>query len=564
MRYRQLLFFLALAMCTSFANGQNQNPLFIPDTLSGTVFDLNMAPSTMQFRAGTPTETYGINQDYLGPTMIFNSGDFITLNVTNNLPDTSTMHWHGMHVSAMDDGGPHTKIFPGDTWSPDFTVLDEATTFWYHPHLHHKTAFQVYHGAAGMIIVRDENEASLSLPRTYGVDDFPLIIQDKSFDENNQLVFENLSDSVMVNGTFNPYLEVPAQMVRFRMLNAANQRVFNFVPPPGLPAFQIASDGGLLEQPIPITRMRLAPGERAEVVIDFSGSSNLNFLGTCNNSELGNGISGGPGSPGGPPTPLDGNDFSLIQFRVRPPTANPVTMLSPNLNTIEAPDPADADRVRTKYFDTDANGFFAINSMLFSMDHMNDTILLGDTEIWEIVNVTDIAHPFHIHDVQFHIIYLNGLPIPPHLRGRKDVILVTPGDSIRFIAIFEDFADDVVPYMYHCHNLFHEDAGMMAQFLVVENPLSIENDLLEDANPRFGVYPNPTNDKLIVHPKEGIIDQDLTIEVLNVWGQRLQAIDVRLGVSEVDIQLDAYPTGIYLLNITDEDGRKEVIRVMKQ
>ncbi|MEM7038798.1 MAG: multicopper oxidase domain-containing protein, partial [Bacteroidota bacterium] len=409
-----------------------QNPLFIPDTLTGPVYNLELAPGKMAWLPGDSTITHGINQDYLGPTLIMNKGDNITLNVTNSIVDTTTMHWHGMHVAPSDDGGPHTTIVPGDTWSPDFEVLDEATTFWYHPHLHYKTAQHVYSGASGMIILRDTHEAALPLPRTYGVDDFPIIIQDKAFNANNQLIFAEVGDTVMINGTMNPFLEVPAQMVRFRLLNGSNQRVYNFAVPNNLNAFQIGTDGGLLSAPLPITRMRLAPGERAEIVIDF-GPQPLNSVipMSCNNSELGPGITGGQGGPqGGPGNLLDNQDFAFIEFRVRPPHMNGVNTLPPNLNTYAPWDENDADLTRIKTFDTiPPAGFpYLINSTPFNLSVVNDTLVKDAIEIWEIRNETDIAHPFHIHDIQFYVIEFNGNPPPPHWRGKKDLVLLEPGD----------------------------------------------------------------------------------------------------------------------------------------
>lgn len=132
------------------------------------------------FHPGEPVATIGYNGDLLGPTLILNRGEQVILNVTNQLPDMTTTHWHGMHVSAENDGGPHSVILPGTTWSPSFTVLDRASTFWYHPHGHGLTDYQVSLGAAGMIIVRDAEEAALDLPRAYGVDDIPLILQTKA------------------------------------------------------------------------------------------------------------------------------------------------------------------------------------------------------------------------------------------------------------------------------------------------------------------------------------------------------------------------------------------------
>ena len=306
------------------------NALNIPDTLVGPVFNLDVGQHKVQFLStGDSTDTYGINQDILGPTLIFNKGDFININVTNHLPDMSTMHWHGMHVAPEDDGGPHSIIEIDSTWSIDFTVLDEACTMWYHPHLHHMTAEQVYNGAAGMIIIRDNHEASLNLPRTYGVDDFPMIIQDKSFDSlSNQFIFEEMSDTVMVNGTLDSYLEVPAQVVRFRLLNGATQRVFNLGFPPQLPVLMIGSDGGLLEQPFPANRVQIAPGERAEIVVNFMGHQGMNFPLFAFNSEMSDGVSGGPNGPSGRPgNPLDGVDFLVTEFRVVGQSANPVTQM---------------------------------------------------------------------------------------------------------------------------------------------------------------------------------------------------------------------------------------------
>ena len=134
--------FLCLIATIVFSSTFSQpfnTPLVIPDTLSGDTIDLTIQPSTYQFLPGNATNTFAYNGDYLGPTVISDKGNFVQLNVTNNLPDTTTTHWHGMHVAPEDDGGPHTAIIPGATWSPDFEVLDNATTFWYHPHLHGET-----------------------------------------------------------------------------------------------------------------------------------------------------------------------------------------------------------------------------------------------------------------------------------------------------------------------------------------------------------------------------------------------------------------------------------------
>lgn len=566
MNFKQnLVIWVLLLVGSSGAFAQQfVNPLFIPDTLMGSTYNLTLATSKVGFLPGDSTDTHGINAPYLGPTLIMNKWDHVYMNVTNNIADTTTMHWHGMHVSSEDDGGPHTAIPPGTTWSPDFVIYDEATTHWYHPHLHHKTATHVYKGAAGMIIIHDSSELALNLPHTYGVDDFPMIIQDKSFDSTtNQLIYTELADTMMVNGTMGAYLEVPAQMVRFRYLNASNQRVYNLGFPPQVSAFQIGSDGGLLEAPLPITRMLLGPGERAEVVVDFGGQNGLVGPLKAANSEMVDGVSGAPNGPGGGPNcPLDGVDFDILQFRIMPPTANAVTSLPPVLNSHDIPDPNDADVIRTKIFDADTSGFpYLINSTPFNMMTVNDTVQLGDTEIWQLYNNTDVAHPFHIHDIQFFIIELNGNPPPAHLAGRKDVVLSVPGDSIKFITVFEDFSNDTIPYMYHCHNLFHEDAGMMGQFIVTAG---VGRDKPVVEGPFFTVYPNPAREKIKMKLDPGIHGEITEIELIDMMGKTVKKYTPAPGVSDYEISLDGLDRAMWFLRVTTREGAQGVVRFIRQ
>ncbi len=209
-----------------------QNPLFIPPAISGTSFNLDIQNGITQFYPGINTPTYGINGPLLAPTLIVNKWDMVTMNVTNNLTgsgNSTTIHWHGLHVPAEDDGGPHQIISQGTTWSPDFQILNSAGTFWYHPHGDNKTDLHVSRGIAGMIIIKDSVESSLVLPRTYGVDDFPIIVQSKSFDILNQIAISTQTDTaICVNGVINPYLDAPAQVIRFRLLNGSSSRVYNF------------------------------------------------------------------------------------------------------------------------------------------------------------------------------------------------------------------------------------------------------------------------------------------------------------------------------------------------
>jgi bilirubin oxidase len=483
--------------------GNAQNPLLIQSTLTGTDINLTLQNGTTQFYPGQITNTMGVNGNILGPTLILNQGDFVNFSVTNQLAETTTVHWHGLHVSPENDGGPHTTIAANSTWSPSFTIMDKAATYWYHPHLHHFTDKHISKGIAGMIIVKDTDEAALNLPRTYGIDDFPLIIQTKDFDANNQIVVHSNSDDViMVNATIDPFLNVPSQVVRYRVLNGSSQRAFNLGLDNNQPFHQIASDGGLLSSPVQLTRLLLAPGERAEILIDFSGMNGETVYLKSYSSELQNGIYGAtnPGMGAGMtmngynPNPLNGSDFNIIQFTIITQSTNPITAIPSNLVTVTPIPAGNSNITRTLTFtpvtmgSNQLNGDFLINGSTMDLDVINYSVPLNNTEIWELTNQSAISHPFHIHDVQFNILTRNGVAPPVNEQGRKDVVLVKPQETVRFIAKFEDFTSDTVPYMYHCHLLTHEDGGMMGQFIVT-NVLSVNENFIDD---KFRIYPNPS------------------------------------------------------------------------
>ncbi|MBK7943496.1 MAG: multicopper oxidase domain-containing protein [Flavobacteriales bacterium] len=167
-------------------------------------------------------EHLGASAEYLGPTLILHRGDTARIRIHNELAEMTSMHWHGMHVPGEMDGGPRRIIDPGDSFMAEFVVKTPAATYWYHPHPHELTAEQANFGIAGFIVVRDEEEEQLALPRDYGVDDFPVVIQDRKFLPSGDFAFYPFGDSVLVNGTPNAYLECPAQVVRLRLLNGSN------------------------------------------------------------------------------------------------------------------------------------------------------------------------------------------------------------------------------------------------------------------------------------------------------------------------------------------------------
>jgi bilirubin oxidase len=539
-----------------------QTPLLIPDTLVGTSLELTLQNGTFSFFSGQNTTTMGVNGNILGPTLIINKDDFVDIAVNNQLDETTTIHWHGMHVSASNDGGPHTTIAPFEIWNPQFTVLDKAGTYWYHPHLHENTNKHVSLGIAGFIIVRDDDEAALDLPRTYGLDDFPLVIQTKDFDMNNQIVVPSNSDNtLMVNATIDPNLNVPAQVVRFRLLNGSSQRVFNIGLSGNRTFYQIASDGGLLNKPEILTRLRMAPGERAEILVDFSSMVGQSVQLMSYASELPNGTYGAtnPGmSPmmsldGYYPNPLNGSNFDIINFAVIAPTMNPVHSIPETLVDVLSIPEISADINRTLIFTPELmgpnqlNGDFLINGLYFDKDVINFSIPLNNTEIWSISNQSAIAHPFHIHDIQFYVLDRNGAPPPVTEQGRKDVILINPMETVRIITQFTDFANDSVPYMLHCHMLTHEDKGMMLQFEVVELTTGTRNGQMISSG--INVYPNPVYANNTTLTVSGFIGDKVHFALFNILGQKIMEQKIVKTQEVFTINLPENLHGTYLLKI---------------
>ena len=435
------------------------------------MFDLRFQAGESHFVDDGPTPTWGLNGDYLGPTLRAAQGDRVRVNVTNGVDEATTVHWHGMHLPAEMDGGPHQTIEPGETWSPEWTIDQPAATLWYHPHLHGKTSDHVYRGAAGLFIV-DDSAADVELPDTYGVDDIPLIIQDKNLDGDGSLdqstpfmgTIGVLGDTIVVNGTYDPHIEVTTTLVRFRVLNASNARVYNLGLTDEREFWQIASDTGLLERPHGTRRVQLAPGERAEIVVPVEPGDDVVLRSFA--PDLGMGFN----------ERFNGGDdtFDIVQL-LGADGLEESPVLPSQLTPIDQPDLADA--ATTRPFSLQGH---EINGQEIDMGRIDAVVTEGTTEIWEITNEHGNAHSFHPHLIHFAVLDIAGVPPPPELAGWKDTIYVPPHTTIRIIARFEGHADPDTPYMFHCHMLAHEDDGMMGQYLVVEPgvepPTTIDHD----------------------------------------------------------------------------------------
>ncbi len=539
-------------------NAQTYNPLWIPDTLSGSTINLSLEEGTKNWIGSFATTSAGVNPSsstnaFWGPTLIFTKGDSIHLNVTNNLMDTTTVHWHGMHLPAIMDGGPHQPIAPGETWSPYWKVDNYAATYWYHPHLHMMSQEQLLLGLGGMIIVRDSAESTLALPRTYGVDDIPLALSDRAF-IGNQISIEPYGDSMMVNGVLRAEWIAPSQLVRFRILNSATERSYNIGFSDTTTFYVIASDGGLLNAPVPLTRYLLSSGERIEILVDFTGRQGQSLFMKAYNSVLPQNIPGGDMFPNGPfANYLQRSDFNVMHISVGPQTTNPITTIPSNLVTVTPYDSLTS--VLTRYLtitDTNIVGnngvSFIINHHLYSESFIDYQVPLDNTEIWEIANSGNFSHPFHIHDVEFNILSRNGVFPTAAEQGWKDVVLVEAHETVRFITKFTDFADAAHPFMFHCHIALHEDEGMMGQFVVVNSSSEVKDIINNDG---VRVYPNPAFDRIFLSTKgESTIRG---IFIYNSLGELV--LSEKDQVQENQIDVSSLRSGIYLINIQNRSGQ---------
>jgi FtsP/CotA-like multicopper oxidase with cupredoxin domain len=433
--------------------------------LTGNRFDLSLQTGSMAFLPGKTTPTYGINGNFLGPAIKVRNGDAVTIDVANNLPEPTAIHWHGMHVTANMDGGPHQAIQPGATWQAAFTMRQRAGTNWFHPHTLEQTGRQVYMGLAGLLIVEDADTDVLDLPKTWGEDDIPLIIQDRRFRTDGGFDYLSgmmdtvqgmLGDVFLVNGAVTPHASLPAKEVRFRLLNGSNARVYRLAFGDGRSFRQIATDTALMETPTALTDLTLSPGERAEIVVDFT-------------VDMGKSL-----------TLLDAmGGVVLLTLNVDKLPAH-ATTLPGRLTTLEYLDPTMAARTRVFTLamgggmggDMGAGMSFLINGQAMNMARIDQTVALGDTEIWEIRNAdTDgMVHSFHVHGTHFTILDRNGgtANVPAYEKGYKDTVLLNSGEVVRLLVRMTDYTTDAsAPYMFHCHILEHEDRGMMGQFIVV-------------------------------------------------------------------------------------------------
>ncbi|NGP44192.1 multicopper oxidase domain-containing protein [Bacillaceae bacterium SIJ1] len=429
-------------------NALNIPPILESDQKSGNdvYYTIEAQKGQTEIFEGYQTDTLGYNSSFLGPVLKLQKGQTVHMTLKNRLDEETTFHWHGLIIEGDADGGPHSVIQPGEEKEITFKVQQERATLWFHPHPKGKTAKQVFEGLAGLMYIEDDAED----PYVYGENDFPLIIQDRTFNDQKQLDYEAVKnfdgttgETLLINGTLNPYLTVNQEKVRLRLLNGSNMRNYTFKLSNNQAFQQVASDGGLLNEPVELTELQLTPSERAEIVVDFSKMKEDEEVELIMDD-------------GTVLLPFEVTDVKSNIQKKTPKPKKPITISE-----------EDMQKPVTKTFELFGMGqHVTINGKKFDMDRIDFTQKKGETEVWEIYNKPDMMggmiHPFHIHGTQFKVISINGEAPPENLQGYKDTITLDPGDRAK-IAV--KFAEEGI-YMYHCHILEHEDNGMMGQIKV--------------------------------------------------------------------------------------------------
>jgi len=466
-------------------------------------FGLVAQPDEVQLLPGRPTAVWrfagqvlkgpaealqAIPGSYTGPILRVKRGQKIRIRYLNRIPQASNVHWHGLIVPERMDGHPRDVVRPGGEYVYEFEVRNRAGTYWFHPHPHGYTGTQVYGGLAGLLLVSDDEESAARLPG--GERDIAIVLADRTFDSANQLVYEAamgrgmmggmtgfFGERILANGRSSLSFPEAAGAYRVRLLNGSNSRIYRIARSDRRPLVAIASGGGLLATPVTRPFLVLGPAERAELWVDFHGESNgsrialvaepLDFgaqgMGMMGGM-MGRGMRGGRGQFAAPqPFAL----FAVGRGKARATLPDRLADLAPLAVPRES-----APRT---FAVTLGHMRWGINGRTFQMEAVapDERVRFGDTEVWEFVNRTPMMampHPMHVHGVQFRVLQRVGTP--PGLEalpagfldgGVKDSVLVLPGERVRVLVRFDGFRG---LFLYHCHNLVHEDMGMMRNFLI--------------------------------------------------------------------------------------------------
>ncbi len=434
-----------------------QKELFIPELIDMTTdnssFEITVDKTDFQFFDGFSTEVLSYNeQGYLGKTIKLKRGNTFYPTITNNIDEKTTIHWHGLEVNGDNDGaaGSIAIVNPGESKTYELAVDQQASTLWYHPHAFGTTAHQVYKGLAGFIIIEDDISESLGLPNEYGVNDIPVVLQAKLFDDEGNLSFgegeeeldfedpagdNSVSTSgfaIMTNGSYNPYINVSNEVLRLRVLNGSNHGIMDISLSEG-DLYVIGTDGGLLESTQQLSVKEIVAGQRYEILVDLSDNEIGDIIDVIANGQL------------------------VLSLRVTSSTTS-TTSIPNELVQIEPYEEYNNQQI-THTFNLNKD---LINDTPFDPNVINEEFIMNEIYYFEINNKSWENHSFHIHNVQFLVVEIDGQEVDFREIGWKDTIYLRPGESMIIQAQFKHKGT----FMLHCHILIHEENGMMLKFQV--------------------------------------------------------------------------------------------------
>jgi FtsP/CotA-like multicopper oxidase with cupredoxin domain len=478
--------------------------LFTPDA----EISITAIPKSVQILSGTPTQVWSyegqlltgtgatvqsVPGSYLGPIIRVQSGKKLRIFFHNKLTEDSVIHPHGLRVPEDCDGQPMQAIKPGETKIYEFQVIDRAGPYWFHPHPMGRTAEQVVMGLAGIFNVWDPEE-ELAVPgASTGVNDIPIILQDRNFDSNNQFLYNPnamwgyLGNRILVNGKPNPFFNLEPRAYRLRFLNGSNARTYKLAWSNNMPLKVIGTDGGLLSQAVTKNYVMLMPGERIDVWADFAALARKQIVLHSQSYDPsgmggmggGGGMSGGGMGGGGMGTSLaNGAAFNILTINVgAKATSKPILGQLPPMTT-------QFNAGNVSNFQTPAPFTLAMQQMMtWTINgRVYDPIAVAPDEMvyrdipiaWEWINSSPIPHPMHIHNVMFQVVNRNSSSTPSGYStvnqgfvdsGWKDTVIVWPGERVK---IAMNFGPHLGMYMYHCHILEHEDMTMMRNLMIMD------------------------------------------------------------------------------------------------
>jgi blue copper oxidase len=487
---------------------------------------LTLSNSIVNVWPGQSTNVIAINGSFPGPSVVIEKGMVFTANFVNQLSEPATIHWHGLDTPELMDGHPKDAIPPGGNYTYTFPVINRGGTYFYHSHADMMTAEHVYKGFAGFIIVTDPAEAGLGLPA--GNFDIPLCIQDRrnadipQFNYNPampDLMHGFLGDTPLINGTPDAFFEVSKTLYRFRLLNGSNARTYKIALSDGRPFHIIATDGGLKDEAVQANSFFLSPGERTEILVDFSQDiiGQSVFLKSLLFTASGGG------------TYVQGTEMNLLRFDITGNSASggivPVTLPPIIYHNI-----SEVKTVRNFVLTMNTGGMnmHLINGLTFQMNRIDWETPLNSLEEWKITNASNMLHPMHSHSHQFQIYSRNGnTNLSPEDKGWKDTVLINPFETVRLLIRFTTYKGI---FLFHCHNLEHEDDGMMLNFNIID-PIGIkeESNTVPDDFNLYQNYPNPFNPttkiKFTIPASQGKLNSDsVSLKIYNNSGKEIYTL----------------------------------------